>query len=402
MTSIVDPEAQFDLRLEQVNVPPPLRVAIKNAGINSIASLAYSHGQPGQPIVEEAFANWVRRLDPTVTVGGLASLKRLLLESQTQLLATLKDQITNPEAFSSKRVPQAEREARLANLRRRLNGVSTEGHSEPSHHLLDLASQMYDQNILKCVPLEKCYSRLTELTNSSTKQQTKLLEVEAAKIVLKDKESELETNVQSSYQALEAMKRRGLAFDFAGIMSYTKHDRYVQSLFSHLNREPPSGYSRCSISQLIAADKAAWTHLIEQNIKPRPDAAAVLALDTKLEEALKTYEVSFVLLPLATKVQQKPQPAPKATAVPHQPKGGKKGNNRKEKEKERTSFFSVFPKRSVKLEEQPALLMAAQDVLTTCSDAAKSRYQRAPDARKGIICVALTTGRTVCSITRKA
>ena len=328
MSSIVDSEAQFDLRLEQVNVPEPLRVAVRNAGIHTIAALAYAHGQPGQPINEEAFSLWVRRLEPTVTVGGLAALKRLLFESQTQLLATLKDQITNPEAVTARKVPQAERESRLANLRRRLSGVLIEGHSEPSHHLLDLATQMYDLNILKWIPLEKCYSRLAELTNPG-KNHSKLLEVESSKIVVKDKESDYEANVQSSYQALEALKRRGLALDFAGIMTFTKHDKYVQMLFAHLNRDPPAGYNRCSVSQIIAADKAAWALLIEQNVKPRPDLAGVFALDSKLEEALKSYEVSFTLLPLASKAPVKPQPStPKAQPPPQNPKGGKKGYNR--------------------------------------------------------------------------
>ena len=131
MSSIVDSEAQFDLRLEQVNVPASLRVSVKNAGIHTIAALAYAHGQPGQPINEEACSLWVRRMDPTVTVGGLAALKRLLFESETQLLATLKDQITNPEALSTRKVPQAERESRLTNLRRRLSQVTTYWISPP-------------------------------------------------------------------------------------------------------------------------------------------------------------------------------------------------------------------------------------------------------------------------------
>jgi len=115
-------------------------------------------------------------------------------------------------------------------------------------------------------------------------------------------------------------------------MSFTNHDKYVQLLFAHLNREPPSGYNRCSVSQLLAADKAAWYTLIEKNVKPRPDATGVLALDSKLEEALTSYEVSFTLLPMIAK------PAPKATPVQPAPvtrpqnafpsKGGKKGQNR--------------------------------------------------------------------------
>ena len=53
MTSIVDSEAQFNLRMEQVRVPQALRIALRNAGVNTISSLAYAHGQPGQPINAE-------------------------------------------------------------------------------------------------------------------------------------------------------------------------------------------------------------------------------------------------------------------------------------------------------------------------------------------------------------
>eukprot|EP00435_Cladocopium_sp_Y103_P045636 s2855_g13.t1 len=318
MVSIVDSEAQFDLRLNQVKVPLLLQRALKGAGVSTIPSLAYAFGQPGQPIPSEEFATWVRSLEPGATVGGVASLKRLLFESQTQLLADLKDKILNPEPLLARKVPAAEREARLSNLKLRLNGVIVEGHSEPAHAFLDLATQLFDQNVLRYIPLEKCYSRLTELSVSG-QPQSKLLEVESSKVVVKDRELDHEATVQSSYQALEALKRRGLALEFAGVMSFTCHDRYVQLLFSHLNRDPPSGYNRCSVSQLLAADKAAWTSLIEKNVKPRPDAAGTLELDSKLEEALKSYEVSFTLLPLATKHQP-------AAAKPSAPSPSGKGS----------------------------------------------------------------------------
>eukprot|EP00435_Cladocopium_sp_Y103_P038397 s405_g10.t1 len=332
MVSIVDSEAQFDQRLNQVNVPVQLQRALKAAGVTTISSLAYSFGQPGQPIPSDDFTAWVRTLDPSATVGGVASLKRMLFESQTQLLADLKDKILNPEPLTARKVPAAEREARLSNLRLRLNGVIVEGHSEPSHCLLDLATQLYDQNVLRYIPLEKCYSRLTELSISSGKPQSKLLEVESAKIVVKDREHDHEATVQSSYQALESMKRRGLALEFAGVMSFTCHDKYVQLLFAHLNRDPPSGYNRCSVSQLLAADRAAWTSLIEKNVKPRPKADGSLELDTKLEEALKSYEVSFTLLPLIAKQPAAAKPTAPASsgkgATGAQSKGIRKGSNR--------------------------------------------------------------------------
>ena len=117
MTSIVDSEAQFDLRMDQVRLPEQLQRALRTAGVCTISALAYAHGQPGQPIVAEDFQAWVRTLDPGATIGGVASLKRLLFESQTQLLAILKEQVPNPEPTVARKVPPAERESRLANLK---------------------------------------------------------------------------------------------------------------------------------------------------------------------------------------------------------------------------------------------------------------------------------------------
>ena len=351
MTSLVDSEAQFDQRLDQVKVPVPLQVALKNSGITTISALAYAHGQPGQPVSNDEFKEWVKHLEPNASIGGVASLKRLLFESQTQMLAVLKEQVTNPEPTTARKVPQAERESRLANLRTRLSGVLVEGHSEPSHNLLDMATQLFDQNVLRYIPLEKCYSRLTELSLTS-KPQSKLLEIESSKVVVRDREQEHEASVQSAYQAIESFKRRGLALDFAGVMSFSQHEKYTQMLFAHLNREPPSGYHRCSISQLLAADKAAWCSLIEVNVKPRPDSTGTLALDTKLQEALKSYEVSFTLLPTAAKPPSKPSSPPSQKPAPYQHggKGKTKGSNRfrpyqqKGKGKGKTKYEQRIPK----------------------------------------------------------
>lgn len=196
MVSLVDSEAQFQARLEQTRVPEAQRTALTNAGITTIAGFAYSFGQPGQPIDGEAFATWVNSLGPGATAGAIAALKRLLLESQTQLLALLKEQVTSPEPSVPWKVPHAERESRLANLRARLAGVIIEGHSEPAHALVNLARQLFETNQLKFIPLEKCFSRLAELTSSSGKQVGKPLEIEASKVVLRDKDADTEVSVR--------------------------------------------------------------------------------------------------------------------------------------------------------------------------------------------------------------
>ena len=74
-----------------MKAPVQLQQALKNAGVNTTLSLEYAHGQPGQPIVAADFEAWVGQLDQAATVGGVSSLKRLLFESRTQLLAILKE-----------------------------------------------------------------------------------------------------------------------------------------------------------------------------------------------------------------------------------------------------------------------------------------------------------------------
>ena len=84
-------------------------------------------------------------------------------------------------------------------------------------------------------------------------------------------------------QVHEALRRRGLA---------------LAKLFAHLHREPPPGYMRTTVAQIVEADKLAWHKLIEDNTKPRKSAAGTLALDTALASALESYHTSFALLPL--------------------------------------------------------------------------------------------------------
>ena len=109
MSSFADSTAQFEQRLSDCKVPATLKNALETAGITTISTLAYSFGQPGQTIdsIDDVkFATWVKTIDPNVTVGAVATLKRLLFESQTQLLPLLKEQVTQPDNFVAKKLPR--------------------------------------------------------------------------------------------------------------------------------------------------------------------------------------------------------------------------------------------------------------------------------------------------------
>ena len=102
------------------------------------------------------------------------------------------------------------------------------------------------------IPPEKAVSRTHEVLHS--KSPSRKVEVSADALVLKETSEVPEGPIQSALLVQEALTRRGLGLVFADL---TDHDRYckdLSTLFSHLHREPPAWYNRCSVSQLIAAD----------------------------------------------------------------------------------------------------------------------------------------------------
>lgn len=325
MSRIADSKAQFDQRLQECHVPLNLQASLKAAGIETISILAYSFGQPGQFIDDAKFQEWAKTIEPTITIGAMGTLKKLLFESQTQLLALLKEQVTQPDNFTHRKIPQAEREAKMTTLRGRLVGQLVEGSNEPGHALLDAAISMHDRNQTTYVAPEKCISRVHELTTE--KSVDRLVHIEASKLVLKEQDTNIEISASTSLQVLEALRRRGLAFEFAEVMSFDAHERYIQTLFSHLHREPPPGYQRCTVSQLVSADCQAWRRVIQDGVKPRRDENGVKPLDKALIEALQSYEVSFALIPLPTKQASNPkQSSEHAQKAPGKPKQKLVGN----------------------------------------------------------------------------
>ena len=94
----------------------------------------------------------------------------------------------------------------------------------------------------------------------------------------------------------ESLRRRGLAYTFAQAVSWQAYDTYLTKLFAHLHREPPPGFNRVSVSQIVEADRQVFVRLIEANTKPRKDPSISFLLDAALLPALQSYEVSFSLM----------------------------------------------------------------------------------------------------------
>ena len=305
-------------------------------GLTSFGLLAYSFGQPGQNISDDAFNTWLRQdVNPAITLGDSAALKRLLFESHTLVMASLKEQVIAPDSAATKKVPLTERDARMQHVRNNLAGLLIEGPLDPGHSLLDACAQMHFTNEIKYLAPERCVSRMHEVTHQ--KNPGKQVEIESDRLIIKERHEVPDETAHSALQVKEALERRGIGLVFADMITYSSYSKYLTALFAHMHRDPPSGYARTSVSQLISADKAVWSKLLEDGIKPRRDQAGVLALDSQLMKALESYQVSFAVLPLPQQRKAAPSaasPKPKAAVKTPQfnktPKGkGKsKGSNK--------------------------------------------------------------------------
>ena len=90
MTSQVDSAVYFSQRAAEVSLTTRVVTALQDAGLKALSQLAFCVGQPGQLLPQTDFDNWANSLLQNMTIGEKASLRRLILESQTMLVATLK------------------------------------------------------------------------------------------------------------------------------------------------------------------------------------------------------------------------------------------------------------------------------------------------------------------------
>ena len=283
----------------------------------TLGQLGFACGQPGTPLIDAEFQTFAQN-----TLGALASLsdisvlKRLLFEAHTLTLAQLRETVTNPDAPTTRKLPPVEREAKMRQLKARLTGVVIERQLEPSYELLDSVVQQWESRQLRYLTPEKCSSREFEVTMSKSSRQISL---DADKMVVKESKTTPDQFAGTEMLVFEALRRRGIAYAFADVISWQTHERYLQSLFSHLRNDPPAGYNKPTLQQVLKADRQTFMKLIQDDVPVRRDSMNVLALDNQLLAALSSYDVGFHLLPL-------PKPAGKGDRG--WPKGqGEKGDH---------------------------------------------------------------------------
>ena len=298
MALIIDSTAQFKSRADEVGMTVLTKNAFVAAGLDTMSKLAFWINQPGTAIDEAAMTAAVGGLlGGPPSVGDLAAIKRLHFESQAFTLQALKNSIDGPGAdvMQPKKIPLAEKEARMNAIKVRLTGIALEGPLEPSTSLLEQAVHQHETKTIKYLPPEKCYSREHEIKFA---KPAKTLQVEGGTIAFKENATIPGETVFTSLQFQQALTRRAVAYDFAELVSFDVSRKYCDLLLKHLTREPPPGYTATTLAQLIKADQQVWAKMSEAGSDIRRNAAGVFPLDDLIMKSLESYEISFYLLPM--------------------------------------------------------------------------------------------------------
>ena len=230
-----------------------------------------------KPLVDALTA--ILPVAPSVTTMG--KFRRLQFESYTMILADARSRVERTDDSAPRKMPGPERHARLQEQIVRLSGVDISQGNEPSHSLIDTVHQMLEDGMIKHLPVEKSTCRSQELQGVKS-------DSEVAKL-------------GSDFLVRQAFLRRALAFDQAQIISFRTHESWINSLFEAMQREPPPGYAKTSLSQILAADKEIFILMGERCRAGIAQAAnGFRPADDCMLRLMDHSKIQFLLLPLPT------------------------------------------------------------------------------------------------------
>ncbi|CAE7517626.1 unnamed protein product, partial [Symbiodinium sp. KB8] len=195
-----------------------------------------------------------------------------------------------------RRLSPEERSSRIQAVQARLGSWPIGGAFEPSHWLIDHCSGMIREQCIKYVAPSKCSSRDAEVT--SVRRDDHLLRLENSTVKLQAKNSGIRVDLSTDLRLYQAVARRGLAMEVAGICSQDAHEKTMRVLFDHLHRAPPPNYVGPTADQFLRSDRELWRLVSERVGHGFANAGGSKLVDTALLELVHSPAVSFHLYPL--------------------------------------------------------------------------------------------------------
>ena len=322
--SLADSEAAFIQHCGKLVPDGSFSKLLIDQGVKTLSALAFACGTPQTPPTDAQFREFCTSINQGVEMsfGMQAHLRRLHFESAAIIMAELKAKATDTNNEGAKKLPLAEKAARLREQESRLTGLRLKGELQPSYALVDLVAQVQETNCITWIPPSKCSKRDSEVQNS-LKDKPVTLTLEQQMVKLASTVEAVAADTSTDLQLQWALQRRGLAYDQCSLISFDEHEIWVQQLLGQLTREPPSGFAKVSTQQIIGADRELFT-IMAQEIQDsvQPDATGRFPMEVKLKELRTDPRVTMFLLPMPKGSAKEPEKAGPSNPAPKVAPGG--------------------------------------------------------------------------------
>lgn len=298
--SYSDSEAVFTKRVESSGLSKEDSANLLS-GLRTLKQLAfvssYTPGQADEKPLLDAFAKLIKR-DPGADLAAQASFRALFHTAYAIVTTELRQAVEKSDEGITRALSAPEREERYTRQVKKLAGVSIKGDSEPSEALVDFCVSIYESNTLRFIPWEKCTSRLAELQGDGKKDTRFTLDAQGKALKLEARSQELQCAVDSEIHVMQALQRRALACDQANLIDYTVLEEWHQRLMKARLQDPPPGYVRPSLKQMLRADQRLFAELQDRSRAGIQSDATGRPLDKVLPDVMCLTEVTMLLQPL--------------------------------------------------------------------------------------------------------
>lgn len=294
--SIVDSQAVFRQRAGQLQIPEAVIDKMIEAGWDTHGNFAHSACYiPGGD--ETAFKKEVLEvLLKDSERSHIPKLRRLFFESFTMSTADLRQRCgQTPLEQHPRPLAPAERSSRTKRVMDRLTGLAETAAVEPSNRLIDRCCHMREQETLVYIPWAECTSREDEMFH--VKRDRSWIPTADGRLV-QTTDPDLQIDVSSDLKLVQALTRRGIAFEIAGILTFECHQRFVNLLTNELQRPPISGYRTVSMAQAARADRELFRRLGMASRSGWPQAMTALPFDETWKQEMDDPAVRQLLAPL--------------------------------------------------------------------------------------------------------
>ena len=193
-----------------------------------------------------------------------------------------------------------DRDSATVALRTRIRGFKLEGDSDPSFSLINRMSTVLQHGVIRYEGWEKLTSRIQEINDVAEVPGLKLIESEGGVSFVPAQANEPNADLSGEMRWDLAIRRRGLAMDIAGLLTFESHLQWHEEMKVAYLRAPPPQYRRPDWAQLRNADRELWTRVASRcsaGCKTRPGSTTTAFEEAWLRE-MSSNEVRHYLLPL--------------------------------------------------------------------------------------------------------